>query len=82
VGLTGARTVWQPLLDRWPDLREWPFVVLPLGEAAQLPLYTALIDDRPACATLDLTIAPSARPLVLAAEHPIASGATLVAADP
>ncbi|MGM1061365.1 CHAT domain-containing protein [Saccharothrix sp. Mg75] len=77
-----GRTVWQPLLDRWPDLREQPFVVVPLGEAAQLPLYTALIDDRPVCATLDLTIAPSARSLVLAAEHPVASGTILVAADP
>ncbi|WP_326950935.1 CHAT domain-containing protein [Amycolatopsis sp. NBC_01307] len=77
-----GRTLWQPLLDRWPDLREQSLAIVPLGEVAQLPLYTALIDGRPVCAVLDLTIAPSARSLVLAAEAPVASGTVLVAADP
>ncbi|GAB3472516.1 CHAT domain-containing protein [Actinophytocola sediminis] len=77
-----GESLWQPVLARWPHLRDRPLAVVPLGELAQLPLYTALIDDEPACAALDLTIAPSARSLVLAGEHPAATGAAFVAADP
>ncbi|MFV2101854.1 CHAT domain-containing protein [Micromonospora sp. LOL_024] len=75
-------TVWRPILDRWPDLSQRPVAVIPLGEFAQLPLYTAMVEGRPACSVLDLTIAPSARSLVMASEYPTAKGKVLVAADP
>lgn len=75
-------SVWQPVLDRWPELAQQPVTVIPLGEFAQLPLYTAMVSGRPACSVLDVTIAPSARSLVLASEYPAATGQILVAADP
>jgi hypothetical protein len=75
-------SVWQPILDRWPELTQQPVTVIPLGEFAQLPLYTATVNGRPACSVLDITIAPSARSLVLAGEYPAATGPVLVAADP
>lgn len=75
--------VWQPILTRWPHLRAVPTAIVPVGEVATLPLFTALVDGQPACACLDVTIAPSARSLVLADEHPRpAGGRALVAADP
>lgn len=77
-----GESLWQPVLKRWPELRERPLATVPLGEMAQLPLYTALVDDEPVCSVLDLTIAPSARSLVLAGEHPAAAGTAFVAADP
>ena len=77
-----GESVWRPVLDHWPDLRRRRLAVVPLGEMAQLPLYTALVDDEPVCAMLDVTVAPSARSLVLAGEHPIATGSAFVAADP
>ncbi|MBM7774071.1 hypothetical protein JOD54_004275 [Actinokineospora baliensis] len=77
-----GETVWRPVLDRWPELRERPIAVIPLGESAQLPLFTAVLDDRPVCGFLDLAVTPSARSLILAAEHPPATGAAFVAADP
>lgn len=75
-------TVWTHVLKAWPQLRTRPLSVVPVGESAQLPLYTALVDDQPVCSLVDLTIAPSARSLVLAGEHPAADGPVLVAADP
>ncbi|MEU4159924.1 CHAT domain-containing protein [Actinoplanes sp. NPDC026670] len=77
-----GESVWRPVLERWPEVSQQPLTVIPLGEFAQLPLYTATVAGRPACAELDLTIAPSARSLVLAGEHPAATGRVLVAADP
>lgn len=75
--------VWQPILARWPHLRAVPTAIVPVGEVAALPLFTALVDGQPACARLNVTIAPSARSLVLAGEHPRpAGGRVLVAADP
>jgi len=41
-----------------------------------------MVAGRPACSVLDLTIAPSARFLVLASEHPAATGPVFVAGDP
>ncbi|MBJ7906529.1 CHAT domain-containing protein [Streptomyces sp. DSM 110735] len=74
---------WTPLLAAWPELRTIPIALIPLGEAALLPFYTALVDDTPACTTLDLTLAPSARALLLSAGwQPAPNGKTLVAADP
>lgn len=75
-------SVWQPILDRWPELTQRAVTVIPLGEMAQLPLYTATVAGRPVCSVLDLTIAPSARSLVLASEYPAATGQVFVAADP
>ncbi|MEU4149656.1 CHAT domain-containing protein [Streptomyces sp. NPDC026659] len=76
-------TFWDPLLTEWPELRTTPLALIPLGEAALLPFYTALVADTPACATLDLTIAPSARALLLSAGwQPPPNGKILVAADP
>lgn len=75
--------VWQPIPARWPHLRTVPTAIVPVGEVAALPLFTALVDGQPVCARLDVTIAPSARSLVLAGEHPRPSdGPALVAADP
>ncbi|MEW2129636.1 CHAT domain-containing protein [Streptomyces sp. NPDC005435] len=74
---------WDPLLAEWPELRDTPLALIPLGEAALLPFSTALVDDTPACATLDLTLAPSARALLLSAGwQPAADRKVLVAADP
>ncbi|WP_026248335.1 CHAT domain-containing protein [Streptomyces sp. LaPpAH-108] len=74
---------WTPLLTAWPELRSTPLALIPLGEAALLPFYTALVDDTPACATLNLTLAPSARALLLSSGwQPPPNGKTLVAADP
>ena len=75
-------TIWGPVLATWPHLADQPFTVVPLGECGMLPLYTALVDGRPLCTSVDLTIAPSGRSLVLAAESPPASGEVFVAADP
>jgi CHAT domain-containing protein len=61
--------VWRPMLREWPELRHEPFAVVPIGETAQLPLFTALIDDVPAGAEFDMTITPSARALLLAASR-------------
>jgi CHAT domain-containing protein len=74
--------VWQPILQRWPHLRATPLAVIPLGELSQLPLYTAMVDGRPACSVLDLTMTPSARALVLAGEDEPSPGPVFVAADP
>ncbi|MEU4159923.1 CHAT domain-containing protein [Actinoplanes sp. NPDC026670] len=74
--------VWQPILENWPELSQRPVTVIPLGEFAQLPLYTATVAGRPACSVLDITIAPSARSLVMASEYPVATGRAFVAADP
>ncbi|MEU9398196.1 CHAT domain-containing protein [Streptomyces sp. NPDC048242] len=74
---------WDPLLTEWPELRTIPLALIPLGEAALLPFYTALVDDTPACATLNLTIAPSARALLLSTGwQPPPDRKVLVAADP
>lgn len=74
--------VWRPVLERWPHLRGTSLAAVPLGELSQLPLYTSMLDERPACSELDLTIAPSARTLVLAGEYPPTPGPVFVAADP
>lgn len=63
-------SVWRALLDAWPDLLAAPLAIVPIGNAALLPLYTATLNGDPACAEADLTIAPSARSLHFAAALP------------
>lgn len=74
--------VWEPVLRRWPWLHGTRVAVVPIGEVAQLPLFTALFEERPLCAQLDLTVAPSSRSLILAAMADQRDGPVLVAADP
>lgn len=38
--------VWRPILARWPHLREVPTAIVPVGEVAALPVFTALVDGR------------------------------------
>lgn len=80
---TGA-SVWHPLLDAWPDLLAAPLAIIPIGNAALLPLYTARLGGDLACAQADLTIAPSAKSLHFAAALPAVEvpGPVVVAADP
>lgn len=75
---------WTPLLSSWPDLRDSRTALVPLGESALLPLYTSPVDGTPACGSLDVTVVPSGRALLLAASWPqITAGAgAFVAADP
>lgn len=79
---TGAR-VWDAVAARWPDLPAGPVAVIPIGQAARLPLYTATFRGSPACSVLDITMAPSARALYYAAiREPAATTEAFVAADP
>lgn len=76
-----ARAVWEPVLREWPDLAR--VALVPLGECALLPLFTAPVHGVPACARMDLTLVPSAKALLLAGLWPgTVAGETLVAADP
>lgn len=77
-----GESVWRPILGEWPQIRESPVALIPLGESGQLPLYTAMVDGRPACSVLNLTVAPSARSLVLAGEYKPTPGPAFIAADP
>jgi hypothetical protein len=73
--------VMKPIFEAWPDLDH--FSLVPVGTAAPLPFYSALVDGRPACSLRNFTISPSARSLhvsTLFAAQPI--GTALVAADP
>jgi hypothetical protein len=76
-------TVWEPVLAAWPDLESGRVAAIPIGRAALLPLYTAMVGGDPACTRMDLTIAPSARVLHYAAIQPAADlrSRPLVAAD-
>ncbi|MFE9597187.1 CHAT domain-containing protein [Streptomyces hokutonensis] len=78
-----AERVWQPVLARWPDLYGMKVALIPLGASALLPLYTAPVDEGPACARMDLTVVPSGKALMLAGSWPAPGPAsTLVACDP
>ena len=78
-----TETVWDPVLAAWPELKGTKVALVPIGECASLPLYTALIDGVPACATMDLTIVPSGDALMLAGLWPTAGdGTAFIAADP
>jgi hypothetical protein len=78
-----TETVWDPILAAWPSLKGRKVALVPLGECASLPLYTALIDGAPACATMDLTVVPSGDALMLAGLWPVpGDGTAFVAADP
>jgi len=78
-----SESVWDPVIAAWPDLSETRVALVPIGESALLPLYTAPIDGVPACATTDLTIAPSGNALMLASLWPLPTEHhTFVAADP
>ncbi|GII57674.1 hypothetical protein Pth03_60630 [Planotetraspora thailandica] len=78
--------VWGPVLERWPELAAEPVAVVPVGETALLPLFTAITSETPVCATIDLTVVPSARGLLLASSIPAGQAAgqaeALVAGDP
>lgn len=75
--------VWRPTLERWPELREGRPALIPVGDAALLPLFTALIDGVPAGDALDLVLAPSARGLLLSAgRQPALEGRSIVLANP
>lgn len=77
--------VWKPLLDAWPDLSGARVALVPLGDSARLPLYTAPVDDTgaPACGLMDLTVAPSGNALMFAGAWPRPSRIDpLVVADP
>ena len=75
--------IWGTVAAQWPDLLDGPVAVVPIGQAAMLPLYTATFRGGPACSALDITIAPSARALYYAAIHqPATTAEAFVAADP
>jgi len=78
-----ADAVWEPVLTAWPDLRGGGVALVPLGASALLPFFAAPVDDVPAGAALDLTIAPSGKSLMFASAWPRPSRReVLVAADP
>ncbi|QIQ01247.1 CHAT domain-containing protein [Streptomyces liangshanensis] len=75
--------VWKPVLDAWPDLLGGRVALVPLGQSALLPLYTAPVDGIPVCGLLDLTVVPSGNALMFAAAWPRPSRVDpLVVADP
>ena len=80
---TGAN-VWGPMLAVWPELFTAPLAIVPVGNAALLPLYTGIVNGAPACVQANLTVAPSARALHFATALPPADtpGTVVVAADP
>lgn len=80
-----TEAVWKPLLAAWPDLLGARVALVPLGESARLPLWTAPVDDTgtPACGLMDLTVAPSGNALMFASAWPRPSFVDpLVVADP
>jgi hypothetical protein len=73
--------VMKPIFEAWPDLDH--FSLVPVGTAAPLPFYSALVDGRPACSVRNFTISPSARSLHVSTLFPAQPiGTALVAADP
>ncbi|MFJ2645588.1 CHAT domain-containing protein [Streptomyces sp. NPDC087420] len=75
--------VWKPVLDAWPDLMGGRVALVPLGQSALLPLYTAPVDGIPVCGLLDLTVVPSGNALMFAAAWPRPSRIDpLIVADP
>ncbi|WP_327232981.1 CHAT domain-containing protein [Streptomyces sp. NBC_01317] len=75
--------VWKPVLDAWPDLMGGRVALIPLGQSALLPLYTAPVDGMPVCGLLDLTVVPSGNALMFAAAWPRPSRIEpLIVADP
>ncbi|GAA3759100.1 hypothetical protein HDA32_003711 [Spinactinospora alkalitolerans] len=73
----------EPVLRRWPELRDTRVVLVPVGETGLLPLFGALVDDRPVGSFLDLTVAPSARTMLLSSVWPENDRReALVVADP
>ncbi|MFE4692540.1 CHAT domain-containing protein [Streptomyces sp. NPDC056749] len=80
-----TEAVWKPVLAAWPALLGARVALIPLGESARLPLYTAPVDDSgtPACGLMDLTVAPSGNALMFAGAWPRPSAVDpLVVADP
>lgn len=73
--------VLMPVLEGWPDLQR--FTLIPSESAGLLPLFSAIVDGKPACASYDFTVCPSARAMYTAASFaPAAPTSALVAADP
>ncbi|MFD6917287.1 CHAT domain-containing protein [Streptomyces virginiae] len=78
-----AASVWQPVLEAWPDLEGGRVAVIPVGESALLPLFTTPVDGIPVCARMDLTVVPSGQALLFAGTWPRPPRReTLVVADP
>jgi len=76
----GTRMI-APIFAVWPTMQRFAFV--PVGEVSALPLYTALVGGRPACAIRDFTVAPSAQTLHASAMFPAQQIASaLVVSDP
>ncbi|WP_105968550.1 CHAT domain-containing protein [Streptomyces geranii] len=75
--------LWKPLLTAWPELAGGRVALVPLGESALLPLYTAPVDGVPVCGLIDLTVVPSGNALMFASAWPRPSQIEpLVVADP
>ncbi|MET9479614.1 CHAT domain-containing protein [Streptomyces sp. NPDC006638] len=75
--------VWTPVLEAWPDLLGGRVALVPLGQSALLPLYTAPVDGVPVCGLLDLTVVPSGNALMFAAAWPRPTRVDpLIVADP
>lgn len=79
-----GESAWRGMLDVWPDLFATPLLVVGVGSAGLLPLYTASVNGEPVCAQADMTMAPSARSVHFASVLPVAgtTGPVAVAADP
>lgn len=71
-----------PLLNRWPDLKI--VTVIPLGTIQRLPLATALIEGTRFNALVDITVAPNAASVLVAANGGVCTAEVPVAvmADP
>ncbi|CAH0227487.1 hypothetical protein SRABI128_02353 [Microbacterium sp. Bi128] len=71
-----------PLLKRWPDLRA--VTVIPLGIIQRLPLATALVEGARFNALVDVTVAPNAAGVLVAANGGVctAEAPVVVMADP
>ncbi|WP_371572343.1 CHAT domain-containing protein [Streptomyces sp. NBC_01314] len=80
---TVADAVWKPVLDAWPDLLGGRVALVPLGQSALLPLYSAPVNGIPVCGLLDLTVVPSGNALMFAAGWPRPARIDpLIVADP
>lgn len=71
-----------PLLNRWPDLKI--VTVIPLGTIQRLPLATALVESTRFNALVDVTVAPNAAGVLVAANGGVCTAEVpvVVMADP
>ncbi|MGW5311213.1 CHAT domain-containing protein [Nocardia thailandica] len=68
----------QPVRTAWPDLKA--FALVPVAEAASLPLAAATVDERPAQLAFDMTVVPDAGNLLAASLHEVSTGGEVVVA--